>query len=177
VRRAYELGADSVAAIRKRFGLTPWQLRCARERGDWTTRPAAAKPGPLQGYKPVGAEALELKLNRLVAIGAAMLERKIADEGMTETNARTLKELCRAQETSMRSKRTEKAAKAREKKNNDAGYDFRDDPAWLDAEFERRINRMFGGGVASGVAGIDAGATKGAPGGLAIPDKRMGSAA
>ena len=67
----------------------------------------------------------------------------------------------------MRSKRTEKAAKAREKKNNDAGYDFRDDPAWLDAEFERRLARMFGGGTASSVAGDDAGATKGAPGGLA----------
>jgi len=166
VRRAYELGSESVSKIQKLFGLTPWQLRCARERGDWTTRPAVAKPGPLQGYKPIGAEALELKLNRLVAIGAAMLERKIADEGMTETNARTLKELCRAQETSMRSKRTEKAAKAREKKNNDAGYDFRDDPAWLDAEFERRITRIFGAG-ASSLAGDDAAAKKGAPGGLA----------
>jgi hypothetical protein len=61
---------------------------------------------------------------------------------MTETNARTLKELCRAQETMMRSKRTEKAAKAREKKNNDAGYDFRDDPAWLREQLERRILKI-----------------------------------
>lgn len=178
VRRLYELGADSVTAIRKRFGLTAWQFRRARERGDWTTRPAAAKPGPLQGYKPVGAEALELKLNRLVAIGAAMLERKIADEGMTETNARTLKELCRAQETSMRSKRTEKAAKAREKKNNDAGYDFRDDPAWLNAEINRRLDRLFDkSGVGSGGRRTDAGGEAGTGSGLAVPTERMGSAA
>lgn len=167
VRRAYELGSESVSKIQKLFGLTPWQLRCARERGDWTTRPAVAKPGPLQGYKPIGAEALELKLNRLVAIGAAMLERKIADEGMTETNARTLKELCRAQETSMRSKRTEKAAKAREKKNNDAGYDFRDDPAWLDAEIDRRIERLARVVEASKTQGEAAGGEAEVSGGLA----------
>jgi hypothetical protein len=142
LRRAYELTGETVASIRRRFGLSAWQFRRLREGGRWTTRDPVAKPGPLHGYKPVGEEALELRLSRLLAIGSAMLARKVAEEGMTETNARTLKELCRAQETMMRSKRTEKAAKAREKKNNDAGYDFRDDPAWLREQLERRILKI-----------------------------------
>jgi hypothetical protein len=151
LRRAYELTGEAVASIRRRFGLSAWQFRKLRERGQWTPRDPIAKPGPLQGYKPIGEEALELRLNRLLAIGSAMLACKVAEEGMTETNARTLRELCRAQETMMRSKRTEKAAKAREKKNNDAGYDFRDDPAWLDAEINRRLDRLFDkGGVGQG---------------------------
>ena len=123
-------------------------------------------------------EALEYRLNRMVTHGTAMLERKIADEGMTEANARTLKELCRAQETRMRSKRTEKVAKAREKKNNDAGYDFRDDPAWLDAEINRRLDRIFDtGGVGSGDRQTDTGAAAGAGGGLAISAERVGRSA
>jgi len=144
VRRVYELGADSVPTILARFGLTPWQFRKVREGENWTTRPPIAKPGPLQGRKPIGEDANEFRLNRLVAIGIDMLERKVADEGMTEANARTLKELCRAQETRMRSTRNEKAAKAREKKNNDAGEDFRDDPNWLKAEFSRRLDLILG---------------------------------
>ena len=164
LRRVYELGADSIPAILERFGLKVSQLRKLREDGNWTTRPRVAVPGALQGHKPVGEEALELRLNRLVAIGTAMLERKIADEGMTEANARTLKELCHAQEIRMRSTRNEKAAKAREKKNNDDGADFRDDPNWLRAEFARRLDQIFGpDSVGGGVRGDGAaGATGGA---------------
>ena len=174
VRRVYELRVESVPSIQRRFGLTAYQLRRVREREDWTKRPPVIKPGPLQGHKAVGVDALELKLNKLVSIGIEMLQQKVADEGMTETNARTLKELCRAQETRMRSTRNEKAAKAREKKNNDAAPDFRDDPAWLDAEFKRRLDRMFGeGGAAEGVVRPDAGAEAGAAGGLA---RGMGAA-
>ena len=50
----------------------------------------------------------------------------------------------------MRSKRNEKAAKARETKKHDAGYDFRDDPAWLDAEINRRLDRLSTAGGAGG---------------------------
>ena len=168
VRRAYELGAESVASVQRRFGLTPYQLRRVREDEDWTKREPVIKPGPLQGHKAVGVDSLELKLNKLVAIGIAMLEQKVADEGMTETNARTLNELCRAQETRMRSTRNEKAAKAREKKNTDDGQDFRDDPAWLDAEFKRRLNRMLDAeGEAGGVGPADDRGTAGAAGELA----------
>ncbi|MGH6925266.1 MAG: hypothetical protein ACRED5_16155 [Propylenella sp.] len=142
VRRVYELTGESVASIQRRFVLTPSQLRKRREDEEWMTRPAVAQPGPLQGHRAVGEEALDLKLNRIVAIGAAMLELRLAKEGMTEANARTLRELCRAQEIRMRSTRNEKAAKAREKKNNDAGYDFRDDPEWLLAELTRRLDRI-----------------------------------
>jgi hypothetical protein len=71
-----------------------------------------------------------------------MLEKRLAEEGLTEGNARTLTELCRAQEIRMRSTRNEKAAKAREKKNNDAGQDYRDDPAWARAELKRRIRQI-----------------------------------
>ena len=168
VRRAYELGAESVASIQRRFGLTPYQLRRVREDEDWTKREPVIKPGPLQGHKAVGVDSLELKLNKLVAIGIAMLEQKVADEGMTETNARTLNELCRAQETRMRSTRNEKAAKAREKKNTDDGHDFRDDPAWLDAEFKRRLDRMLDAeGEAGGVGPADDRGAAGAAGELA----------
>ena len=129
-----------------------------------------AEPGALQGWKPVGSEALDFRLNRLVAIGTSMLERKVADEGMTEANARTLKELCRAQETRMRSTRNEKAAKAREKKSTDDGYDFRDDPAWLRAEINRRLDRLFDPGAMAGVPGdAVAGGAAEAPGDLAAP--------
>jgi len=167
VRRLYELGSESVASIQRRFGLTAYQLRRVREGEDWTKREPVIKPGPLQGHKAVGVDSLELKLNKLVAIGIAMLEQKVADEGMTETNARTLKELARAQETRMRSTRNEKAAKAREKKNNDAGYDFRDDPAWLDAEIDRRIERLARVVEASKTQGEAAGGEAEVSGGLA----------
>ncbi len=162
VRRAYELSGEAVSAIRARFGLTASELRRVRVGEGWTTRPPVAKPGPLQGTKPVGSEALALRLSRLLAVGIAMLERRLADEGMTEGNARTLTELCRAEEIRMRSKRNEKAAKARETKKHDAGYDFRDDPAWLEAELNRRLDRLSQpsgsrgdreGDVAGGVAG------------------------
>lgn len=170
VRRVYELGANSIPAILERFGLTPYQLRKRREDENWATRPRVAEPGALQGYKPVGEEALDLRLHRLVAIGTAMLERKIADEGMTEENARTLKELCHAQEIRMRSTRNEKAAKAREKKNNDDGADFRDDPNWLRAEFNRRLDHVFGPErMDSGLRRDDAGAAKETPGQVASP--------
>lgn len=138
VRRAYELSGESVAEIQQRFGLTASQLTKRRVAEDWTPRPQIAKPGPLQGHKLVGIEALELRLNRLVAIGTAMLEKNLAENGMTEANARTLTELCRAEELRMRST-LKKTAKSRETKNNDAGYDFRDDPEWLDAELKRRL--------------------------------------
>ena len=170
LRRVYELGADSIPAILERFGLTAWEFRKLREGGDWTIRKPAAEPGPLQGHKPIGEEALDLRLHRLVAIGTAMLERKIADEGMTEANARTLKELCHAQEIRMRSTRNEKAAKAREKKNNDDGADFRDDPNWLKAEFARRLDLVFGPDDGpSGIRGAESGGPASAPGNLAEP--------
>jgi hypothetical protein len=144
VRRAYELTGETTASIQRRFGLTAWQLRKRREDEEWMTRPAVAEPGPLQGYKPVGDDTIEYRLNRLVTIGLAMLEKRIGGEGMTEMDARTLTELARAQEIRMRAKRNEKAAKAREKKNHDAGYDFRDDPEWLLAEINRRLDRLSG---------------------------------
>jgi transposase-like protein len=166
VRRAYELSGESVASIRRRFGLTPHALRVVRVAEGWTPRPPIAKPGPLQGKKPVGSEALELRLSRLLAVGVAMLEKRLAEEGMTETNARTLTELVRAQEITMRSKRNEKAAKARETKKHDAGYDFRDDPAWLDAEIDRRIARLREDREAGGAEGADTGGEAGVSGGL-----------
>ena len=138
VRRAYELTNETVPAIRKRFGLSVHDLRARRIAEAWTARPPIAQPGKLPRRVPAGADALQLKLNKLLVVGVAMLEKRLADEGMTEGNARTLTELCRAEEIRMRSKRNEKAAKARETKKHDAGYDFRDDPAWLDAEIDRR---------------------------------------
>jgi hypothetical protein len=69
----------------------------------------------------------------------------------------------------MRSRRNEKAAKAGEKKSKDAGYDFRDDPEWLDAELDRRIERLAraGGGTREEEGAGEPGGEARAAGGLA----------
>jgi hypothetical protein len=140
-----------VAEIRARFGLTEGELRGMRLRGGWTARTGIAEPGPLtERSRPLGRESHQYRLNRLLTVGVAMLETKVGEEGMNEANARALTELMRAQEISMRSRRNEKAAKAREKKNSDAGYDFRDDPDWLIAEINRKIDRIAQAGDAGG---------------------------
>jgi hypothetical protein len=141
MRRAYELSGETVSAIRARFGLTESQLRRRREAEGWTARPPIAKRGPLPRRKAVGTDVIELRLNKLLTIGIAMLEKSLAEEGLTEANARALKELCRAEESRMRTSR-QKTGKTRETKKDDAGTDFRDDPIWLDAEIRRRIERL-----------------------------------
>ena len=156
VRRAYELSGEAVSAIRARFGLTPHQLRVVRVAEGWATRPAVARPGPLQGRKAVGSEALASRLSRLLAIGIAMLEMRIAEEGMTDQNARTLTELCRAEEIRMRSTRA-KTAKSRETKIDDAGLEAADD-AWYRAELKKRIHRVRAAhaeGRGAGRGGVD----------------------
>jgi hypothetical protein len=147
VRKAYELSAETVEAIRKRFGLTIHGLRSRRIREGWTARPPVAQPLLLPRKVAVGEEARALKLNRLVLIGTAMLEKRLAEEGLTEANARTLTELCRAEELLMRSTK-QKTGKTRETKNSDAVTDFRDDPAWLNAELGRRLARLLAAGEA-----------------------------
>jgi hypothetical protein len=154
VRRAYELSNETVPSIRKRFGLSVHDLSSRRIAEGWATRPPIAEPGRLPRRKAVGVDVLELKLNKLLVVGIAMLEKRLADEGMTDQNARTLTELCRAEEIRMRSTRT-RTAKARETKKHDAATDFRDDPAWLDAEIDRRLARLAASG-ADGAEGEDA---------------------
>jgi hypothetical protein len=148
VRRVYELSEETVGAILDRFGLSRYQLEKRRVAEGWTTRPQIARPGMPKRPGSIGSQALAYRMNRLFTLGLAMLEKKVDEEGMTETNARTLTELARAQEITMRSTRNEKAAKAREKKNTDAGRDFRDDPAWLIAEIERKLGRLAEGNEA-----------------------------
>jgi hypothetical protein len=158
VRRAYELSGETVGAIQERFGLTRYGLAKRRTDEGWTARPQVAGPALLPRRGSVGSEAIQYRLNRLLTTGVSMLEKRVAEEGMTETNACTLRELCRAQEIMMRATRNEKAAKAREKKNNDAGQDHRDDPEWLIAEIDRRLGRLAAkdkGGGAEAAAGAD----------------------
>jgi hypothetical protein len=145
-----------VSAIREAFGLTAYRFRLMRTEGGWVARPAVAKPGPLQGRRPAAEEAAASRLTGLVTIGLAMLEKRIAEEGMNEANARTLTELMRAQEISMRTRRNEKAAKAREKKSKDARDDFRDDPDWLIAEITRKLDRIAEAGSGRGADGAAA---------------------
>ena len=173
VRLAYELSGETVRSIEKRFGVGRYALAKRRRAEGWTARPPIAKPGLLPRRKPVGHDAVELKLNKLVVIGMAMLEKRLAEEGLTEANARTLVELCRAEELRMRTTR-QKTGKTRETKNHDVDYDFRDDPAWLDAEISRRLDRRFGprdGG--RNRREDDAGREAGVSGGLA---RRVGKA-
>jgi len=163
VRVAYELSGERITAIRERFGLTAHQLRARRTAEGWTAREQIATPPKLPYRKPLGADALELKLNRLVVVGIAMLEKRLADEGLTDQNARMLCELCRAQEIRMRSTRT-RTGKARETKKHDGARDFRDDPAWVDAELRRRLERLRTGGKTSSDRGHgDGGGAAGVP--------------
>ncbi len=167
VRRAYELSGETVVSIQNRFGLTQYKLTKQRVAEGWTTRLPVAKPGPRPRRKSVGSEVLGFRLNRLLIIGVAMLDKRLIEEGMTEANARMATELCRAEELRMRSTRT-KTGKTRETKNHDAGYDFRDDPAWLRAELNRRLDRLSRRSKAGGdPRAADAGGDAGPSGGLA----------
>jgi len=123
----YELSGDTVASIRARFGLSVHDLRQRRVAERWTARPQVARTGPLPmplRRLAVGSEAIEFRLNRLLILGIALLEKRLAEEGLTDANARTLTELCRAEESRMRTTR-QKTGKTRETKNHDAGHDFR----------------------------------------------------
>lgn len=143
VRRVYELGNEPVSAIRARFGLSAYRLASRRVAEGWTARPPVAKPLGLPKVAPAGIDELEFRLHRTIVIGQQMLNKRLAEEGVNEANARTAAELCRAMEILMRIARR-KTGKTRETKNDDAGYDFRDDPAWLNAELDRRIERLYG---------------------------------
>lgn len=153
VRRAYEMTGETIREICARFRVSPRTLTRQRRREGWTPRAQIARPPPRLGARMLAPETQELRLTRLVAMGTGLLEKKVAEEGMTEANARTLFELCRAQEIRMRTTRTEKAAKARETKKDNGGPDFRDDPAWLRAELERRILKIRKAAGLEGAAG------------------------
>jgi hypothetical protein len=79
------------------------------------------------------------RMNRLLAAGLALLERRFGDETFDEGSARTFAELCRAADIMKRSERADKAAKAREKKNKNERADGRDDAASMRAELIRRV--------------------------------------
>jgi hypothetical protein len=165
VRRAYELTRESTASICTRYGLTKHQFETMRVRGGWTSRAPAAPRGPLTGRKAVGADDLKYRMNRLATFGMDMLEIKVAaNAGFDEASARTFVELCRARDIMMREIRNEKAAKARETKNNDSGRNPADDIAFIRAELERRIERLGRqGGPRSGDPSAEGGAGRGGP--------------
>jgi hypothetical protein len=149
-----------VSAIREAFGLSEGELRGMRISGGWTARTGIAEPGPLAGERELGRQSHQYRLNRLMTAGVTMLEAKVGEEGITEAHARTLTELMRAQEISMRTRRNEKAAKARERKSKDARdesrEDFRDDPDWLIAEIGRKLDRIAEAGRGRGADGAAA---------------------
>jgi hypothetical protein len=144
VRRAYELSNETVTSIRTRFGIAKSTLERRRVAEGWTTRPTVAIPRGPNGRKIVGIDLLELRLNKLVITCMAMLDDKLKKEGLTLENARLATEMCRAEELRMRTTR-QKTARSREMKKHDATSDFRDDPAWLDAELRRRLAKLTGG--------------------------------
>ncbi len=166
VRRAYEGVDETVVSIQQRFKLSRRRLSERRIAEGWNPRPPIAPRKGLPRPRRLSNDSLAVRLNRLIVIGIRMLEKRLTEEGMNEANARTLSELCRAEESRMRALR-QKTGKTRETKNHDAGYDFRDDPAWLDAELARRLDRRFGPrGVGGGVGDADAGRAAGAAGGV-----------
>jgi hypothetical protein len=135
IRRDYELGIERIDVICARHGITEYRLRRLREQGGWTARTGAV---PQRGLPSTA----DRRLNALVSTGIGLLERRMADEGLTKGTAELLGVLCRAREARMRAKRNEKAAKARETKTKDEPRDHTDDPAWIRAELERRILRI-----------------------------------
>jgi hypothetical protein len=83
VREAYELSDESVSAIEKRFGLTKHQLTRARLTGRWTTRPPVAKRKPiLPRRRAVGTDIIAYRLNKLLVVGMALLETRLAEDGI-----------------------------------------------------------------------------------------------
>ena len=153
VKRAYEMPGESVASIRRRFGLTVWQLRWRREKEGWATRPPVVTMAPSPDTGPGGARGAGAEIERIVSLGAAMIGRRVAAEGMTEANARTLGELCRARESLMRSRKREEGGKPRGKHARDdraersepgglAGAEREADLAWKRAELTRRFNAL-----------------------------------
>lgn len=144
VRRAYEFSGETVRAIRERFGLTKERLRWWRESERWTNRPPATRPKPFPASRIERAATLSLRLQVAISFGLDLLERRIAEEGLTDANARTLTELCRAQEILMRSIRTDRGDKTGEKSNKNDGPDrartySAADIAQKRADLERRI--------------------------------------
>jgi hypothetical protein len=149
VRVAYETGGESVAVLLRKYGLSVHVLRTRRRAEGWRTRASPCKPGPRQGYKPTRAEALERRLCALLKVSSAMLEKRLAREGMTDANAAMLAQLCRAQESFMRTTHTKKAGKARERHHDRSEPDGPADGAARAAdiarkrtEIERRILRI-----------------------------------
>ena len=163
-RRLYELTGTPVSAIRSKFAWSENEFRKLRLVEEWTPRPSAVTPGPLRGRRPVGADAVEFRLNRLIVFGIGTLEQRAAKDGVDEQTARTLAALCRAQEIMMRSVRQKNML--REKKNKNDGTDFRDDPLWLAAEFARRIHGVRApglGGAGRALRELDAGRAEDVP--------------
>ncbi len=130
-------------SIRERFKLSKHRLRTRQRHEGWTVRRQVATPYRLPHRKPVGADEIGFRLNRLLVNELAMLERRLAEEGMSEANARTLVELCRAEEIRMRSIANKaKTAKTRETKDHDDGADASADEGWLRTELKKRIHRI-----------------------------------
>jgi len=105
--------------------------------------PSQPSPAGGEGLAPkTGDESVGDRLGRVIAVGLAVLEQRFEEGDVTLAHTRTLTELCRAEEIRMRSMRSEKAGKAREKKNKNGGPDYRNDPDWLLSEINRRLDRL-----------------------------------
>jgi hypothetical protein len=143
VRIDYEASSLSVRAIREKHGVSAWKLRSRREKENWTRRPAVGASAGVSGgpRRPpaAGPDALALRLNRLVAYGLAMLERRVETEGCTEDAMRTLNELCRATRT-LHGIGNKKAAKARETSDDEPARG--DEPDQVLRELTERFDRL-----------------------------------
>jgi hypothetical protein len=184
VRRIYELTAIPTVEILKRFGLTESQLRHRRESEGWQPRPSVA------GERR-RADSFGRLRERMLTVLSILLGR--IEEGVVLTNtydhahaeglctlAAGWGSLQTAEEGELSMPRHAMKAREttsiREKKNNDAGYDFRDDPVWLVDELNRRLDRLHGQDEAAGAGQApDRAADAGARGGLAAAE--LGSAA
>lgn len=151
IRRVYELTETPTIEILRRYGLTKSQLRWRRQSETWETRPSAA----MQKRKASEPERLRARMLSLHAVMLARLEEWVAGVEDFETSqarafavlAAGLDHITRSDEREVfemakRAAKPTTATAAREKKNSDAGYDFRNDPAWLDAEINRRLDRL-----------------------------------
>ena len=142
----YETGAEPVAVLRERYGLTEYGFRKLRERGGWRRRKQSARPGRLQGQAIRTAQAMTLRLAGIVAIEITRIEEQQQAGSLPQDDIRRLPELARAVEQIMKPKangvgRKRNARVDRETKSNDGPVQT-DDIFRIRAEVERRIDRL-----------------------------------
>lgn len=141
VRSAYEAGEETVDEIRRRFGLSEWQIRMAPHRLGWVQRRPLGGDVPLAALTSApGVRGMTIRLYRLADRRLRRLERRVREnDEFSEQEARAMAELARALERMMKleDRQSKVARTGRATDSKDAS-----DAAWMRAELKRRLARL-----------------------------------